>query len=620
LRSALGHQNELYFIDMSLKALVLLGLLWATSLLVGYPVLAAPNSNIVVIMADDLDEASFNLLLNANLLPNIKQHLIDKGVRFVNSFVAESICCPSRVTMLTGKYSHNTGTYHVAGPESGLQGLVTKGLATTNGNTITSIDWLPSWLKTNGYFTGQVGKMMNTSPGGPDRKPGFDYWINVRDYDARPGMYRVFKDSDLAPIYPDVYMTKYIGDRGIEFINSFTNQSTLANFFLQLTPTSPHISSPFWVVENTGTLPANLANQPIAAYNSFDHPDTNILERRSVLVGNTPGQYEFWHSDLTSSGWSTWISDGSDLDLLPGTGNLPIVAFNSFVHPDTDGIRQHLIRGDETNNYTVYSREVTPLLTPWVTEGDANTVFPNTGSLPVVGFGVTNLDGTDLVQYLVRGNYTEGYELYTRARVQGTFSGWTKEPDLWELGTSEYPIEALDILYKGSGRLEMQLVTQGPNESIIYKQNVRSFYAPIPNVLGLTTGEVLSAEGEGELYAMAAAQLTGSPIIYPNLMWGARVWADGNWPAPSSSQTYSPGDYPGGRYPAGTLRTDGPNGFTPQSGFDLPGLTKSNFNNCAVHFYWICQNWPDVNSAVVGNRRQIDYIRRSHLDRLESLI
>lgn len=572
------------------------------------------KKNVVVFMPDDLDEASFNQLLSANLLPNIKQYILDRGVRFTNSFVTESICCPSRVSFYTGKYSHNTGTYHVEGLESGLQGLVDKGIATVNGNTITNIDWLPTWLKTNGYYVGQVGKTMNTNQYGSTIKPGFDYWRVVRDYDARPGMYRVYKDADFTPIYPDVFMTKYLGDQGIEFINNFQGQTANTNFFLQLTPTAPHISNPYWKAIPSGDLSSAFNNLPVVAYNVFDHPDSVILERRSTIVRNTNGQYESWHADLTSAGWGNWISDGLDSVIFPNTGSDPIVAFNSFVHPDTDGIRQHLIRGEN-----VYKREVTPTLTPWVIDTTTAIAFSSTGNLPIKGFSVTNLVGEDFVQYLLRGDTTSGYELYSRARINNSLTSWQKEPEMWELGSGESPIESMGAIYRGNGRLDMHLVTQGPTGSRIYFQNVRSFYAQFPNVLGVSSGQVLADIDvvEPDLYSLAA-QSAGSQISYPNLLAGSRIWADGNWRNPT--QGYAPADYPNGLLPAGTLRTDGPNGFTARTGFDLPGLSKANFNNCALNFSWICTNLPDVNANVIGDKQHVDYMRRAHLDRLESML
>ena len=75
--------------------------------------------NVLVIMADDLDEASFNVLLNNNKLPNIKTHLINKGVRFTNSFVSYDQCCPSRAIYLSGKYSHNSFVTAHVGDEGG---------------------------------------------------------------------------------------------------------------------------------------------------------------------------------------------------------------------------------------------------------------------------------------------------------------------------------------------------------------------------------------------------------------------------------------------------------------------------------------------------------------------
>ena len=63
--------------------------------------------NIVVIMTDDLDVKTLNVMISQNLMPNLQEFIINNGTEFTNSFVTSPICCPSRATFLTGQYSHN---------------------------------------------------------------------------------------------------------------------------------------------------------------------------------------------------------------------------------------------------------------------------------------------------------------------------------------------------------------------------------------------------------------------------------------------------------------------------------------------------------------------------------
>ena len=65
--------------------------------------------NILFIMTDDHAEQAISAY-GSQLIqtPNIDR-IAQEGMLFNNSFVTNSICAPSRATMLTGKFSHLNG-------------------------------------------------------------------------------------------------------------------------------------------------------------------------------------------------------------------------------------------------------------------------------------------------------------------------------------------------------------------------------------------------------------------------------------------------------------------------------------------------------------------------------
>lgn len=65
--------------------------------------------NFVFIMTDDQD-----LHLNSlDYQPYVNKHIVQKGTKFNKHFCTVSLCCPSRVSLLTGKAAHNTNVTDV---------------------------------------------------------------------------------------------------------------------------------------------------------------------------------------------------------------------------------------------------------------------------------------------------------------------------------------------------------------------------------------------------------------------------------------------------------------------------------------------------------------------------
>jgi arylsulfatase A-like enzyme len=121
-----------------------------------------PPPNVIFIMTDDQRQDAMSAYGNPILKTPNMDRIGAEGIRFTEAFVTNSLCAPSRVSFLTGLYSHAHG---VISNGDGPQFYNSPGIREDQ-PTFVQI------LQRAGYHTGLVGKWHLKS-----RPTGFDQWV-----------------------------------------------------------------------------------------------------------------------------------------------------------------------------------------------------------------------------------------------------------------------------------------------------------------------------------------------------------------------------------------------------------------------------------------------------------
>ncbi|MDZ7719809.1 MAG: sulfatase [Balneolaceae bacterium] len=99
--------------------------------------------NIILFMSDDVSAGDFGSYGHPTIqTPNI-DNLAANGLRFENAYLTTSSCSPSRTSLITGRYPHNTGA-----PE----------LHMVNSPYLENLPQFPHLLRKAGYYSAQAGK------------------------------------------------------------------------------------------------------------------------------------------------------------------------------------------------------------------------------------------------------------------------------------------------------------------------------------------------------------------------------------------------------------------------------------------------------------------------------
>ena len=191
---------------------------------------APPITNVVLIMADDLDWQTF---MQVPRLAALRQ----QGTTFTNHVVTASLCCPSRASVLRSQFVHNH--------------MVVSNMQASGGGWPTfeargeHLDCLPTWLSGAGARTAMIGKYLNEFPGPGDSKtyipPGWSTWV-VPTRNGYEGYNYTLNTNGVLRKYgkaPADYLNDVLNKNAVSFI-----QTTKQPFFLELTPYAPHWPAP----------------------------------------------------------------------------------------------------------------------------------------------------------------------------------------------------------------------------------------------------------------------------------------------------------------------------------------------------------------------------------------
>jgi N-acetylglucosamine-6-sulfatase len=231
--------------------------------------------NVVIVQTDDQNAKPLGFM------KNVERSLAAHGATFTNYLTTTPQCCPSRATLLTGQYSHNTGVLGDNPPLGGFTRL--------NGEKT-----LPVWLHGAGYRTAHLGKYLNHYDSPPINPhlipPGWDDWqtpvfhTSFQQYD-----YTLNQNGRLVHYghSPRDYETNVLKRKAVAFLRNQAHGSR--PFFLSVDTSAPHQEGPLEgrdVPRNPRPAPGDygkFAHRRLPQPPSFNKPDLTPFRRRPPL-------------------------------------------------------------------------------------------------------------------------------------------------------------------------------------------------------------------------------------------------------------------------------------------------------------------------------------------------
>ncbi|KAI9743875.1 MAG: hypothetical protein M1818_002609 [Claussenomyces sp. TS43310] len=185
--------------------------------------------NIVFILTDDQDLHMDSL----DYMPLLQKLLLKEGTFYKRHYCSTAICCPSRVTLWTGRNAHNTNVTDVSPPYGGYPKFVSQGF---NDN------YLPVWLREAGYNTFYTGKLFNAHTVANYDKPYPAGWTSS-DFLLDPYTYQYLnattqRNRDAPVSWEGHYSTDVLATKAYGLLDEAL--ALEEPFFLTIAPSAPH--------------------------------------------------------------------------------------------------------------------------------------------------------------------------------------------------------------------------------------------------------------------------------------------------------------------------------------------------------------------------------------------
>ena len=265
---------------------------------------AASRPNVVILMSDDQRWDT----ITPTLTPNIWDNLVNTGplfpdsvsTAFTDAFVPDPLCCPSRTSTLTGRYSHTTGVYANVPPYGGFASFDDTHTIATD-------------FRSAGYQTAMIGKYLNGYNAGIEDyiPPGWDRWFAVNT----GVFYNYVAQSDGVHLQygsqPSDYATRVLSSQAVSFVQGA--KAAGEPFFLYYAFTAPHAPA---IPDPTDV--GRFASVPLPIPPSYNvAQDPTGAGKPGYILRQLPKDPSAFHQRQLESTYGVDRAVGSLLDVLP---------------------------------------------------------------------------------------------------------------------------------------------------------------------------------------------------------------------------------------------------------------------------------------------------------------